>query len=417
MLYYWPQGPLSKIQVTAPVTGRLVQFEGDLAKGETLTNVRFSGLTFTQTDYAPDDGHVGYGEGKNGVIYLRGATNCTVENCRFVSNGKAAVALIGARGNTISGNDISESAEGGIIVRDSASNTVSDNHIHHLGAVYKHVAGVFVGGAKAQDNVVAHNLIHDISRWGVGLIKTGTGNVVEYNDMYNTSLETYDTGGIHAYQDDLVYRCNTTIRYNLVHDGVGYSSLMGLPLFDSRGIYIDGNSSGYTITHNISYRNSQSGGIFIQGGHDIHMSNNICVNNGWPEYMHANHRSNSANLEFTRNILCTFNPRMLSLIRLNTAAPGCEKITRFDYNLYFHPAGRICHPLAIGFADWQALGQDAHSIVADPCFVNPQADDYSLRPDSPALKLGFEPIDMRPIGLLHPRCQCHSPRVPWGPGK
>jgi len=81
--------------------------------------------------------------------------------------------------------------------------------------------------------------------------------------MYNTSLETYDTGGIHAYQDDRQFNCNTIIRYNLVHDGVGYSSILGKPLFDSRGIYIDGFSSGYTITHNICYRNSASGGIFI----------------------------------------------------------------------------------------------------------------------------------------------------------
>ena len=93
---------------------------------------------------------------------------------------------------------------------------------------------------------------------------------------------------------------------------------------------------------------------------------------------------------------------------------GGEKVTRFDYNLYAHPTGDICSPVADDFAKWQALGQDAHSIVADPKFVNSQADDYSLKPDSSALKLGFEPIDLHKIGLLHPRCQCHSPRVPWG---
>ncbi|MBU0610611.1 MAG: right-handed parallel beta-helix repeat-containing protein [Armatimonadetes bacterium] len=410
MLYYWPPQPLNTVAVTAPVTGRLVQFEGDPAQGQTLSHVRFSGLTFTQTDYAPDDGCVGYKEGSNGVIYLRGAVDCAVENCRFVSNGKAAVVLQGGRGNTISGNDISDSAEGGILVLDSAANTVSDNHIHHLGAVYKHVAGVVIRGSAARDNVVAHNLLHDITRWGVGLMETGTGNVVEYNDMYNTSLETYDTGGIHAYQNDRQFNCHTIIRYNLVHDGVGYSSLMGMPMFDSRGIYIDGFSSGYTITHNLCYRNSASGGIFIQGGHDINITNNISACNGKVQYLHTNFMENGANNEFTNNILFGTDPR----IALMWIYKGGEKVTLFDHNLYCHPTGDICYPVANDFAKWQALGFDAHSIVADPGFVNPQADDYSLRPDSPALKLGFEPIDARQIGLLHPRCQCHSPRVPWG---
>jgi parallel beta-helix repeat protein len=412
-LYYWPTEPLSKVEVSAPVTGRLIQFEGDETKGQTLSQVRFVGLTFTQTDYSPDDGCVGYKEGSNGVVYLRGAVNCAVENCRFVSNGKAAVLLQGGRENVVSGNDIANSAEGGIILLDSAANTVSDNHIHDLGAVYKHVAGIVVRGAGSQDNVIAHNLIHDITRWGIGLMQTGTGNVVEYNDLYNTSLETYDTGGIHAYQDDRKFNCNTIIRYNRVHDGVGFSSLMGLPMFDSRGIYIDGFSSGYTITHNLCYRNSASGGIFIQGGHDIRISNNISVDNGGPQYLHTNFMENGANNEFSRNILCTANPR----VALMWIYKGGEKVTRFDNNLYSHPTGDLCYPVVGSFTSWQALGQDAHSALGDPGFVNPQADDYSLKPDSPALALGFEPIDTSKIGLLRPRCQCHSPRAQWGAGK
>ena len=47
---------------------------------------------------------------------------------------------------------------------------------------------------------------------------------------------------------------------------------------------------------------------------------------------------------------------------------------------------------------WQATGQDAHSILADPLFVDPAHDDYRLRPDSPAFKLGFKPIPVEKIG-------------------
>jgi len=42
---------------------------------------------------------------------------------------------------------------------------------------------------------------------------------------------------------------------------------------------------------------------------------------------------------------------------------------------------------------WQQFGYDTDSIVADPMFVDLEGEDYRLKPDSPALKLGFKNID------------------------
>jgi hypothetical protein len=47
---------------------------------------------------------------------------------------------------------------------------------------------------------------------------------------------------------------------------------------------------------------------------------------------------------------------------------------------------------------WQMSGFDRHSVVADPLFVDPDKDDYRLRPDSPAFRLGFQPIPVEKIG-------------------
>ncbi len=47
---------------------------------------------------------------------------------------------------------------------------------------------------------------------------------------------------------------------------------------------------------------------------------------------------------------------------------------------------------------WQSLGADRDSAVADPLFVDAAHGDYRLRPESPALKLGFQPLPFDQMG-------------------
>ena len=59
-------------------------------------------------------------------------------------------------------------------------------------------------------------------------------------------------------------------------------------------------------------------------------------------------------------------------------------------------------PGGLTLAQWQPKGHDAGSIVADPHFVDSDHDDFRLKPDSPAIRLGFQPIDPSTIGLVGP---------------
>jgi hypothetical protein len=54
----------------------------------------------------------------------------------------------------------------------------------------------------------------------------------------------------------------------------------------------------------------------------------------------------------------------------------------------------------LDWEEWMAKGFDANSIVGDPLFVDPERDDYSLQPKSPAEKIKFEKIPAHRIGLI-----------------
>jgi parallel beta-helix repeat protein len=402
-LFYWPEVPLTaEAEIVAPVLGRLVQVVGDPAGKKPVSHLRFVGLTLEDTDYSPGDGCAGYGMGNDGTIYLGAATGCTIEGCTLRNIGKYAVCVAGGRGNMIRGCDISEGAEGGILLLKSAGNTVLDNHIHHCGAVYKHIGGVILEGPGTDENRVAHNMIHDISRYGISLKNPGSRNVVEYNRILNTNLETFDTGGIEVTQHDKEFRSGSTIRHNVVGDTVGYSSEGPKPVFLSWSIYLDSYAGGYTVTGNVCYR-SAHGGIMLQGGKDNRVENNIFVDGRYGQGHLSNFDNNSTGQVLRSNIFAYSDPKAV-LFFIGSLSP---KVIAADYNLYFHSGGgKLTIPGVGSFADWQKRGFDRDSLVADPLFVDAEHDDYALRPESPALKLGFQPIDTSKIGLVTPRCRC-----------
>jgi parallel beta-helix repeat protein len=408
-LFYWPQTDADLSSVIAPRLGRLVQLIGN-SPDKPVRHIRVAGLTFQETDYSPDDGCVGYGMGNDGVVYLKNATACRVEGCVFRNIGKYAVCLSASSRIAIEGTEVAHGAEGGVLILNSAQNTVADNHIHHCGAVYKHIGGVILEGPRASENTIAHNAIHDISRYGISMKSVGVHNRVEYNRVQNTNLETYDTGGIEVTQQDRQFRSGTIIRNNIVADTVGYSCAGPKSMFLSWGIYLDTFAGGYTVTHNIVYR-SASGGIMLQGGKDNTIENNIFVDGKLNQGHISNFADNSTGQVLQRNIISyqDLDAVLFSVGRLR------EDVIHVGRNLYFH-AGKELVVRGGGvtsWADWQKRGFDRDSLVSDPRFVDPAHDNFALRPDSPALKLRFEPIDTSQIGPRHHRCECRiEPAAP-----
>ena len=95
-------------------------------------------------------------------------------------------------------------------------------------------------------------------------------------------------------------------------------------------------------------------------------------------------------------------PPVLQDRRYGTGGEPRLRECQADYNLYY----------CVEEPDWgkrhlakeQPWGVETHSLAADPLFLDFEKRDLRLKPESPALKLGFVPIEPASIGLLpnHP---------------
>jgi hypothetical protein len=53
----------------------------------------------------------------------------------------------------------------------------------------------------------------------------------------------------------------------------------------------------------------------------------------------------------------------------------------------------------LSLAEWQKLGKDEGSCIADPLFADPARGDFHLKQGSPAVRIGFKPFDYAQAGV------------------
>jgi parallel beta-helix repeat protein len=338
------------------------------------------------------------------------ARYCAVRDCRFEWLGGYALRLDNdSQHIEFTGNDLGNLGQGGVMMVGNNSNHPHDNIIagnvmRHLGLVYKHVAGVYV--ITGDNNVIAHNTISDVTRYAIAMksfdkSSSSHDNIVEYNDIRRTNLETNDTGAIETLGRDHKDSGNV-IRHNLILDTNGMATdadgKFSTPYF-SWGVYLDDYSSGTFVYGNIIAR-TDYGAINVHGGKNNTFENNIFVDGNIhqirlqprDEFMKGN--------RFARNILAYSRPESDLVYSWQKRL---DQFSEWDYNLYWLKGADLSqlerkNTFLGTFADWRKSGFDAHSKVADPLFVDPAHDDYRLQPDSPAFKLGFKPIPVEKIG-------------------
>lgn len=399
ILHYLPREKetLDAAEIIAPRLERLITFEGDPNKNRFVEHIHLRGLTFSDTDWQLPPKEAGDAQAASnvpGALVLTGARHCVIEGCTLKNLGTYAIDLReGCRHNRVVHNEIADCAAGGIKLNGGAAgspewrrtgdNIVSDNHLHHLGRIFH--SGVGILSMHSAGNTFAHNHIHHLYYtaisvgwvWGYGP-SVSRDNKIEFNHLHDIGQGMLsDMGGVYL----LGAAPGTVVRNNRIHDVDSWS-------YGGWGIYTDEGSTGVLIENNLVYR-TKSGGFHQHYGKDNVVRNNIFALARTEQVARSRaepHRS----FTFERNIIYFHEGELLGK---NWTGDGFV----IDRNLYWNPKEKIRFPGG-DFASWQKRGHDRDSVIGDPRFVAVERDDFALAPGSPALKLGFEALELSTAG-------------------
>ncbi|MCL6103819.1 MAG: right-handed parallel beta-helix repeat-containing protein, partial [Bacteroidetes bacterium] len=431
-LYYipYPGETIDNTECIAPVTEKFLVVEGDQATGKRVEHIRFENLCFRVAGYhTPARGneaiqaasyleaaitldhakHIGFQNceiahtGSNAIWFRQGSSDCIVQHCHLYDLGAGGVKI----------GEIEINPDSSEIVNHI---TVDNNIIQHGGNVFPSAVGVIIH--QGSDNTISHNDIADFRYSGVSVgwvwdytYSPSKRNKIAFNHIHHLGWgELNDMGGVYT----LGQSEGTTVGNNVI-DHV-YSFRYG-----GWGLYCDGASSHIVMENNLVY-NCKNAGFHQNYGKENIVRNNIFAFNIQSELQFTTVEEHKS-LSFVHNIVY-FNKGVLY------QSMGKDKwlkaITEIDYNCYwdtrtsqpdFHGLDtdgwnklRLMAPTPIeqeehlkgekrSFREWQKLGKDQHSLVADPLFKDPRNLDFHFKSLKVARKIGFVPFDYAKAGV------------------
>jgi hypothetical protein len=382
VLYFWPPAPLASGEVLVSVVPTLIRLTD-------TAHVTVSGLTLEAM--------------RNTAVIVSGGAHNRIAECTIRNGGRNAVSVTGSA-NSVAGCDIYQMAEGGISLSGGDRRTLTpagllaeNNHIHHYGRFKPmYSAGISVDGV---GNRLAHNLIHTAPHQAIGF--GGNDHVIEFNEIHDVCFESNDAGAIYSGRNWTMR--GTVIRYNYLHHIYG---------FERRGcvgVYLDDMYCGTEISGNVFCQVPRA--AFIGGGRDCQIVNNIFVDCkpavhidaralGWA-HDHADgwikegrEKGTLSGTRFREPPYSVRYPPLVNILDEDPAAPRGNVVAR-----------NICWG-----GRWDEIEGKARPLVkfdnnllnTDPLFVDAAKQDFRLRDDSPAWRIGFQRIPTEKIGLDRP---------------
>ena len=421
-----------------------------------LQYVTFQGLNFGHDNWVPPAVGLGDQQGMPAVtaaLSFKGSSNVTIDDCAIAHTQGWGIEFIGTGpvtstpSNKVINSALYDLGAGGIRVgawpnrrKDTDANVaqynlVENNRITGGGRIQPTGIGTGIWVGNAHHNTITHNEISDFYSGAIGIgftygIIKGIGlahdNTVSYNLVYNLGQGvTSDMGGIYLATSATT---GNQVLNNVVHDVVhNWQDADG---YGGHGIYFDQGTSNVTAQNNLVYRTSSASLFNNLPDHasNAYPQNNVIDNNifafGTTRIIQRG-GDNPSSFSYSHNVVY-FSPGRIqgghwSCYDVGGTGNPVPCTTRFalDNNLYWNASGRPITFLTttptggqtdFTFAQWQGLGEDVHSMNADPLFSNPgyPADDYSILQGSPAFTVGFVPFDAAQAGRTNTQFESFS---------
>lgn len=440
-LYYMPlpEIDLDEAKVEIVRLKHLIEFNG--TKENPVRGIHLQGLTFKHTARTFMENkeqllRSDWTMYRGGAIVFNGAEECSVENCEFDHLGGNTIFVNNYnRYLTVRGCYIHHSGANGIVfvgdpdmvrsplfrygnqnyeTMDMTPGSLGDNYpqdcwvddclITMTGRDEKQTAPVQI--SMSQRIRVSHCSIYDVPRAGIN-INEGTfgGHIIEFCDVFNTVLETGDHGSFNSWGRDRFWTPDVVTISDQValHPDMQYWDVLEPNVLRYNrwrcdhgwDVDLDDGSSFYRIYCNLLL----NGGLKMREGYDRVATNNIILNNS----LHPHVWVRNSDDVFKHNIVFTaYQPAVMNSALGESDRWGKE----LDYNLF--ATGQAA------MRKFAAHGADAHSVSADPLFVNPGQGDFRVRPESPAFKIGFRNFDMTDFGVKSEKLKklAHTPDIP-----
>ncbi len=399
-LYYWPLPgeDMAKAVVVAPVLSHLLKLEGQPEKKQFVEHVTMRGLTFAHTEWWPprqDTQDLQASFDVPSVIQADGARHCNIEKCAITRGSGYGLQFTRAcQHNRIGQCEITDLGAGGVKIGEpdqrgevhlqTHDNQVTDCHLHHLGRIFHQAVGVWIG--QSYGNKILHNHIHDLYYTGVSIGWTwGYGqtlardNVLAYNHIHHLGHGWLsDLGGVYT----LGTQPGTVIHHNIFHDVAAHA-------YGGWGLYFDEGSTHIVAENNLVY-NTTHGGFHQHYGKENVVRNNILA-------FARDHQLQLSRVEPHKSV--TIEGNIVIWDRGALLAGNFVKAdVTMDRNLYWQVGGKTFTFAGLPLEKWQALGRDEKSRIADPRFVDAAKRAFGLQEGSPALLLGFKPLDLSKVG-------------------
>ncbi|KAA0681793.1 right-handed parallel beta-helix repeat-containing protein [Roseomonas genomospecies 6] len=380
-----PQDPDGFVRSGEAVVARTAP----LIQADKADSITIDGLSFADVPY------------NGAAVRLAGGTGHRVLNNRFSAVG-TGVLLVAASDSEVRGNSLEHLGRSGIeLTPGSAGNRVVANTIHHIGEVNFYGAGILTAGVTR--TLIAHNDIRHAARYGISMKNwnaetKNVDNVIEYNRIRDVGRETADLGAIETLgRSDIDTKL--VIRFNDIRGTGGLATDAAgrwLTRYKGFGIYLDDQTNGVRVEGNF-LEDTGWASVFIHGGDGNRVENNIAVltnerdrflrfewvpKAGTAGFLHDN--------EASRNIIHARVP----VEQMVTALTGGDY--RLENNIFDRP-GRGLRAPGAPMERTQARSIQGGNLP-DPYFMNPAKDDYRLRPNSPAFKIGFQELPWARIG-------------------